>query len=185
MEKALRFIAEQSTKTKAAVFYMEPTPEEWNSSNGMFHGDRRGYSCHVLTQDQLFGHGNKPGSSLDQLPERSARVSNKLYPKLTISNTTQSLPAYWRSDLTRSVFLDSTNHDVKFVPIFWQLVLSNETSNCNRFDCTHKSLSASIFMNLQLLRAMMWIFFIAFVSFIASSTEYSIVYWFLFRWMAE
>ena len=156
MEKALRFIAEQSTKTKAAVFYMEPTPEEWKSSNGMFHGNNRGATCHVLTQDKLVGHSNKkPGWSLNQLSERSAHVINKLYPNLTISNTTQSLPAYWRSDLARSVFLDSTDHNVKFVPTFWQLVLSNETSNCNGSDCTHKSLSASIFMNLQLLRAMM------------------------------
>lgn len=37
MANALMFIRRQSVNTKAALYYMEPTPEEWNTNNGM-HG---------------------------------------------------------------------------------------------------------------------------------------------------
>mmetsp|Transcript_40669 Transcript_40669/g.86615 ORF Transcript_40669/g.86615 Transcript_40669/m.86615 type:complete len:397 (-) Transcript_40669:183-1373(-) len=60
MEKALRFIAQQSLKTNATIYYIEPTPEEWKTSNGMY---RRGthQGCSTLTKDQLID-GSPPAS---------------------------------------------------------------------------------------------------------------------------
>eukprot|EP00546_Thalassionema_frauenfeldii_P016504 CAMPEP_0178898674 /NCGR_PEP_ID=MMETSP0786-20121207/2473_1 /TAXON_ID=186022 /ORGANISM="Thalassionema frauenfeldii, Strain CCMP 1798" /LENGTH=235 /DNA_ID=CAMNT_0020569441 /DNA_START=136 /DNA_END=840 /DNA_ORIENTATION=- len=34
LDKSIRFIAKQSIRTNASVFFMEPTPEEWPTSNG-------------------------------------------------------------------------------------------------------------------------------------------------------
>ena len=58
-------------------------------------------------------------------------------------------PATWRSDLAQSIFLNDDK--VNFVPTYHHLLQSNIKSNRNERDCTHKSLSATYFMNLQLL----------------------------------
>lgn len=132
MENALKYIAQQSLETNATVYYIEPTPEEWNTSNGMY-GRIKGNGCVKLTKEQLLGQ------------EENTKGGSKLP------------PATWRSDLARLIFANAknNNHKVNFVPTFWQLVATNQTSNRHEADCTHKSLSAVYLMNLQLMRAVM------------------------------
>lgn len=134
MGKALRFIAQKSSKTDASVFFVEPTPEEWKTSNGMYGGKHNG--CVKLTKEQLLGQEAQPDK----------KTKRRKLP-----------PATWRTDLARSIFANSqkNNHKVNFVPTFWQLIASNQTSHCHEGDCTHKSLSAVYLMNLQLMRAVM------------------------------
>jgi hypothetical protein len=189
MNRALRFIANQSLMTNATIYYMEPTNEEWLTSNGMFQLPAFGKGCQQLDSERLDGQGDGLKSvPLSQLSKASATVVQRLYPELALGSMNFSngyeevaLPAYWRSDLARSILLggrgssvrvdhyDDNKEDqddieqdhgyvrnnVHFVPVFWQLVRSNMTSNRNAWDCTHKSLDATLNMNFQLVRAMM------------------------------
>jgi hypothetical protein len=191
MNRALRFIANQSLMANATIYYMEPTNEEWLTNNGMFQYPAVGMGCQQLDSERLDGQGDGLKSvPLSRLSNASATAVQRLYPELALLGSMNfsngyyeevALPAYWRSDLARSILLggrrgssvrvdhyDDNKEDqddieqdhgyvrnnVHFVPVFWQLVRSNMTSNRNAKDCTHKSLDATINMNFQLVRAM-------------------------------
>ena len=106
LQKAVTFMAQQATQTNATVYYMEPTPEEWPTSNGIFTPSCHGVcACQMLTQDQLQGRGltqqdissNTSTTSnslvdiqqdIGNLPMPSAEVFGKLYPRLYNKNNT-------------------------------------------------------------------------------------------------
>ena len=72
--------------------------------------------------------------------------------------------ASWRSDLARSVFRERRSFDggagtgasdcckVKLIPIFWQFAMSNVSTDVHDGGCTHRSLSAIVNMNIQMMR---------------------------------
>jgi len=171
MENTLRLIAKESHQTNASIFFIEPIPENWKTSNGMYGGWPRGHKytggCHQLNEAQINGEDDIDGvfkmPPLSELSNASMNVYTKLYPELskTTSNSrlTEIAPkASWRCDLTRSIFgrgsSISKDDKVKLIPIFWQLVVSNVTSNVHEGDCTHRSLSAIVNMNIQMVRHM-------------------------------
>ena len=102
--------------------------------------------------------------------KQATEVLEKLYPEQ--EEEMKVPPATWKYDLARYVFgtinarddgpsseggavLAHHDHRVNVVPIFWQLIGSDRVFNIDDYDidCTHKSLSATYFMNFQLLRA--------------------------------
>ena len=103
-----------------------------------------------------------PGGFVSCNVDDRAALIHQLYPgtaqdvvKGDLEGQPKPPPATWRSDLARSVFLnsDGPNHKVKFVPTFWRLIKTNNMSNMSDKDCTHKILSAVFFMNFQLFQA--------------------------------
>lgn len=59
MEKAMHVIWENSLTSQAQIYYVEPTPEEWPSTNGLYAwGFWRNCQCQGLTIEQLAGQLN-------------------------------------------------------------------------------------------------------------------------------
>ena len=184
MENALRFIANQSLRTDASMFFIEPTPETWKTSNGMVAPSSlwpRGYKndngCLALKEARINGTDHMDGvlkmPPVSELNNASMVVYNKLYPELlktgnengNVSHLSHMAPkASWRSDLARSVFRERRSFDggagagasdcckVKLIPIFWQFAMSNVSTDVHDGDCTHRSLSAIVNMNIQMMR---------------------------------
>ena len=177
MERALTFIGNSSRIAKATIYYMEPVPEEWPTSNGIYaHGLNRKGKCQKLTTEQLSGHYNTshvkdimrkveyqespPEYFYSRYPQTRARfqenivTTNECYP--------DCVPAAWRTDVARSILLsddkdyESSNQTskVKMVPVFWQFLDKDTASYTAIGDCTHKSLEGITMMNQQLIRAM-------------------------------
>jgi hypothetical protein len=177
LTRALHYIGNQSLYAKASIFYMEPTPEEWPTSNGQFTKGCWMYcTCETLNADRLLGRGrldsdpHGPSTSFMTHNQVPTDFFGKLYPDLVFtnnnnnnSNSTESLcvpdclPATWRIELARSIFATTTienNHRVPMVPLWHQLV-GRLSAIWPVGDCTHKSLEAVWMMNHQLLRSML------------------------------
>ncbi|KAL7568327.1 hypothetical protein ACA910_018461 [Epithemia clementina (nom. ined.)] len=181
-DKALTWIAEQSFLTKASVFYLEPTPEDWPTSNGMYtKACMWRCRCEAVNPLRLLGRGNytDPTDNITQdfshklppLPTSTVTTTNKenqalpllsrLYPDLAFAHDTEHclpdcLPATWRVDMARSILWNQTKpNNVIMVPLFWQLIAKGTPTPRMNGDCTHRSLEAVHVMNQQLIRTMM------------------------------
>jgi hypothetical protein len=168
-EKVINFIADLSTRTNASVFYMEPSMEEWPTSNGIFVGPCMWRCrCEFLDHLRLIGRGNysDPTENITNdfltkqpTPPVSNQILNLLYPSLPWTNNTEKcfpdcLPATWRMDIARTI-LATVENSVSIVPVFWQLHAKGLPSGRMAVgDCTHKSLDAVLLMNEQLARSM-------------------------------
>jgi hypothetical protein len=128
-----------STKTKASVFYMEPSLEEWPISNGIWAKSCMWRcECEVLNPLRILGRGDysQPTENLaldmwEKLP--TPPVSNillqRLYPDLAFTNHTEHhcipdcLLATWRMDMARAILaeFENNNNAVEMVPVFWQI----------------------------------------------------------------
>ena len=162
-EGAMQFIAEQSLRTNASVFVIEPTPEEWTTSNGLYAEDayqKRG-ACARLDRDMILGRGKLP-KTIDMNSSRVApdlAFFERLYPdrpweaNAVVSECVPDcIPNTWRTDFVRS-FLATTQHKIRLVPIYWQLV-SRPTHSGRQAsgDCTHRDLYATILIHYQWVR---------------------------------
>jgi hypothetical protein len=169
-ENVINFIANLSTKTNASVFYMEPSMEEWPTSNGMYVASCLfRCRCEFLDHSRLIGRGNysDPTENITRdflrgkqpTPPVSNEILNLLYPNLPWTNNTETcfpdcLPATWRMDMARTI-LATVENNVSIVPVFWQLHAKGSPSGrIPAGDCTHKSLDAVLLMNEQLARSM-------------------------------
>jgi GDSL/SGNH-like Acyl-Esterase family found in Pmr5 and Cas1p len=166
LERALHFIGNQSLASKASVYYMEPTPEEWPTSNGQFsRGCMWSCTCQTLDAARIVGRGSlhsDPNVFAENLTTHNKVPTDffvKLYPDLAFNNTEESsacvpdcLPATWRLEFTRSIF-EKTKNRVHVVPLWYQLV-DRPSWMTLVGDCTHKSLEAVLLMNEQLIRSM-------------------------------
>jgi hypothetical protein len=168
MERALTFIRDKSLVTNASIFYVEATPEEWPTSNGMFtKGCMWLCQCEALGADRIMGRGSLSDPKVN-LTKTVALLSSgdppinffgKFFPDLAFANNTElcipdCVPATWRSDLARSILNETTN-SVHMVPVWYQLVAKKSPSGrMPTGDCTHKSLDAVLMMNQQLVRSM-------------------------------
>ncbi|KAL7540504.1 hypothetical protein ACHAWF_006699 [Thalassiosira exigua] len=167
IERAMTFMAEQSLVANATVFYLEPHPEEWPTSNGMFTKSCPSRcDCERLSDARLSGRGEfaRPANgTVDQKYATStgkpdAPFFRRLYPDdRTWENDTEGcvpncLPATWRVDFVRT-HLARVRHRIRVVPIFWQLASREDGhSGRGRGDCTHKNLYATMLMIFQWIR---------------------------------
>ncbi len=163
-EKVINVIADLSTNANTSVFYMEPSMEEWPTSNDIFVGPCMWRCrCEFLDQFRLIGRGNysDPTGNIDNnfvskqpTPPVSNQILNLLYPNLPWTNNTEKcfpdcLPATWRMDIARTILATVENS------IFWQLHAKGlPSSRMAVGDCTHMSLDAVLLMNEQLARSM-------------------------------
>lgn len=171
MEKALRHVEKESRRTEASIFFIEPTPENWKTSNGMYGGWPRGFKyedgCHQLSKARINGTDNTEGvhknQPLSELNNSSMKVYERIYPEIMqVMNNSElsevAAKASWRCDLARSIFGGENSISgkvkVKLIPIFWQLALSDISSNVHEGDCTHRSLTAIVNVNIQMMRHM-------------------------------
>ena len=170
-EKAVTHIATMSTQSNASIFYMEPTPQEWPTGNGMFvYGCYRKCQCENLNPARLIGRGEYTDRTVPFDPTNKQNVPiipilNRVYPDLAFANNTKDcypscLPATWRTDVGRVILADIIpNNTVSMVPVFWQLLAKGEPTSrgfnqANVGDCTHRTTEAVIVMNEQLIRTM-------------------------------
>lgn len=172
-ERAIGFIAEQSTLAKASVFYMEPTPEEWPTSNGQWTKTCIWRcTCEALDELRLEGRGKFTQPQNETIDGAYSAGEGKpvvpffqrLYPgfraDLAVSNSTHKcipncLPATWRVDYVRSLFLEKAPLEVHIVPTFWQLASKATNTGRGRGDCTHRNLYATTLMNFQWIRTIL------------------------------
>lgn len=177
----LDYLQDQSINSSASFYYMEPTPEEWATSNGIW-AKPCGWkcTCRPLDEPKLKGWAtpNDPNVDLARNDTKGAHLYVpsfdhfiKLYPNqnrtraftthMDPANVTclpDCAPADWRVRSVRSKILHHPNPKTKFqlVPTYWQLVgRSHHSSATLKGDCTHRSLDAYVMMNEQLIRTMM------------------------------
>jgi hypothetical protein len=165
-DQDVHFINEQSKMTNATVFFLEPTPQEWPTSNGMFIMGMQGRcNCYSLTQAQLHGIGNNYTCGV---PEQSKRepdfdLFNRIYPNLNPISYVgigpnecipNCVPNYWRSDVVRRG-IDKSARNVHLVPIYWQLVSRLGGSAKGDGDCTHRDLIGTMTMLFQWTRTIL------------------------------
>ena len=168
MERAVTFIRDKSMVANASILYMESTPEEWPTSNGLYTKQCMWQCrCEALGADRIMGRGSHsdPKVNLTKTVEILSygdppiKVFGKLFPDLAFANNTEScipdcVPATWRSDLARSILNERPNR-VHMVPVWYQFVGKQSQSGRRPGDCTHKSLDAVLMMNQQLVRSML------------------------------
>ena len=139
-QKALQFISSQAKLSKAPIYFIEPTPEEWPTTNGMYTPTcpRRDCICEALTDERMMGHGEftwpPPPGDTKGAPQswwimKDAKFARRLevdffqrrYPHMDpslldytniASNgcTLNCLPNTWRLDMVRQAFLQNTTH---------------------------------------------------------------------------
>ena len=177
-EEALNHTLSQARQAQATIYYMEPTPEEWPTSNGLYtEACVFVCTCRHVGKEQLDGQAIPIDPRVDftrndtkgKLPVPSFAFFEKLYGAkahaftTNVSKDDQScfpdcVPATWRVDLVRFMLQtkNATPQQIQLVPIYWQLVGMNHPSAKGLVgDCTHRSMDAVVFMNEQLLRSMM------------------------------
>ena len=175
MERALEFMASQSKVANASMFLIEPTPEEWPTSNGFYTPSCMWRcQCEALTDEHILGHGQVielPDPEKDKeygmgggKPDRD--FFQRLYPNIdplsyAYNNKTcvpNCLPGTWRLDLVRQFFSNATSdeNDIHLVPIYWQLLSSPEGSTSReKGDCTHRNFYATELMLFQWIRTIL------------------------------
>lgn len=164
--QSLNFIAQASPR--AQIYYMEPTPMEWPTSNGFYVSSCKGMkcSCEALGKERLIGKGTIAKAAVESamrqhngsipdlpIPEILARIYPDLKPVNQRLCLPSCVPATWRVDLARTAFRNSTK--VTLVPTFFQLISQENPMTLTRVDdCTHRSFAGIVLMNQQLLRSM-------------------------------
>jgi len=173
---------ERTVSGRTSVFVMEAADEQWPTSNGVYTPSCAWKcQCEALTVDRIEGFGkledhsaNKVNISQDALaaapiPMASRDYLASLYPELDFDDEAAKcspycVPANWRNDVAIPIILGATNgsdniaaprtaSSLRVVPIWRQLVSRGQrNSRYEAGDCTHKSLSALIAMNQQLVR---------------------------------
>ena len=168
METAIKFIGKQSLSTNATVFYMEPTPEEWPTTNGMFGKAFMLWAkCEKLDDARLMGRGNLTQLSRVMGGINASRVKpdpsyfGQLHTDRSWEEsanrsicTPDCIPATWRVSLTRSL-LGKISHKIRLVPVFWQLVSKETESGRGIGDCTHRDLYATVLFRFQWVRTIL------------------------------
>jgi hypothetical protein len=153
---------------------MEPTPEEWPTSNGIYYPQCEDKcQCEALDSSKLIGRGNFTIPLLNstlKLPTPPTNISllNTIYADQAYAIDTDicypdCLPATWRVDMLRAILQKKVpDNNVILVPTFWQLVAKGSPTSkgtkqtgTNHGDCTHRTMEALIVMNEQLVRQMM------------------------------
>ena len=141
-----------STQAMASVFYMEPTNDDWPTSNGLYTKQCMGRCrCEYVDKLRLMGRGNYSHPSINRTADFSFKLPTptddwllRLYPNGTYATNTEDclpdcLPATWRMDLARAI-IDETEHNLTMVPLFWQLHAKRApSSRLPVGDCVHKS----------------------------------------------
>jgi hypothetical protein len=98
MERAVTFIRDKSLVTNASIFYMESTPEEWPTSNGIFvKGCMWFCRCEALGADRIMGRGglSDPKVNLTKTVQLLSsgdppiKFFGKLFPDLAFANNTE------------------------------------------------------------------------------------------------
>lgn len=175
-EKALDFISTQSILANASIYLIEPTPEEWPTTNGMFTTSCMWFcECEQLTNKRLIGRGQftQPPENTTYDEEYSmvrgkpeVDFFKRLYPNMDSSwlaiNTEKCIPNCmpntWRIDLLRKYFVENTTNknDVHLVPIYWQLVSIPEgNTGRGKGDCTHRNLYGTELILFQWIRTIL------------------------------
>ena len=149
----------------ATVFYMEPTTEEWPTTNGQFVDGLYGSAqCEPVNPDRLLGRGNFSHNveKTYKYVTPNSEFFERLYPLGSWANNITDcipncIPATWRSDYARGLLLENNTvlHRVHMVPLFWQLISKGTTSNRGLGDCTHRSTQATMLMNYQWARTIL------------------------------
>jgi hypothetical protein len=178
LEKAADFFAATSQESKAMFIYMETSPEEWKTSNGMFaHRFAFRTKCEALTPARVRGtamvdpedmqRANNSGDLKDIAVFRSKFVPKYdaigyLYPEMFHANKTPKLeyvsescipdclPPDWRSRVVISRF---RNAGLTIVPT-WRQFLARPHVSTTDGDCTHPALDGIIEKVFQLYRTM-------------------------------
>ena len=178
------YIQKKSATSPASFCYMEPTPEEWPTSNGFWvEACWEKCACRALGDAALRGRATPCDPKVD-LTRNDAKgkldvPSFQDFVQLYSNNLTQSFttdvdpkdvscapdcaPADWRVRFVRNKTLGADpkqhcNPPQKFqlVPTHWQLVgRSHHSSTSSVRDCTHRAFDALFMMNEQLMRSMM------------------------------
>lgn len=150
--KVVEFITEKSALTNATFFWLEPTPSEWPTSNGIYQSGIATHNpgssfcpCQVLTDSQLLGNES------NFTCENAINVYTNL--RANDPNNILKVPNTWRTDLVRDAIKKSNNTKINLVPIYWQLVSKDGGSYRRDGDCSHKDLYSTIAMLFQLARA--------------------------------
>jgi hypothetical protein len=171
--EATHFVA--TAIARAPIYYMEPTPSEFPTSNGFFPEACKDITCNCerLDDARLDGKGTLPIALIEAAIQQNngsipssqyiSPVLYDLYPALLTNELDllnpklcmpSCVPATWRSDLARMVLLDAAPQ-VTIVSTFWQLASQDiPTTILPAWDCTHRNFAGVLLMNEQLIRAM-------------------------------
>jgi len=162
--KAAEFILKQSLLTDATMFFIEPTPEEWPSSNGFYSKEiskSEKNACKRLSDDRLLGRGSLPtGDWKSSNPDLD--FFEWLYPnKPWVENAKRNqcvpdcMPSTWRVDFMRHI-LNEMPHKIQFIPVYWQMVSrKSHSGRSERGDCTHRSFDATVLIHYQWIRSIL------------------------------
>ena len=183
LTRHLQFISSQAKLSMAPIYFIEPTPEEWPTTNGMYTpscvNDSEDCICETLTDERIMGRGENTApppllrAKKDAEFKRQLEVDffQRLYPHMdpslldytniaSNSCTPNCLPNTWRLDLVRQTFLQNTTYnnsnDVNVIPLYWQLVSNPEGSTGRGAgDCTHRNLYGTEMMIFQWIRTIL------------------------------
>jgi hypothetical protein len=161
-------------RSRAPIYYMEPTPMEFSTSNGFYPLACVDITCHCerLDEARLMGKGALPTALVEAAIKQNAGslpssrdlapILYELYPgQLNASNPINAklclpscVPATWRSDLVKKTLKDAAPR-VTIIPTFWQLASQDiPTTLLRSWDCAHRNFGGIVLMNEQLIRAM-------------------------------
>jgi hypothetical protein len=146
---------------------VEPTEEQWPTSNGMFTTSCSWRcKCEALTPERILGVGNAYDHSEHQVDMSQDKRNTGPFVDLIDFGTSPSqrtnescipdcLPASWRRDLANGILGTNSSSKLHIVPVWRQLVERGVLNAKLPFDCTHKSADALMVMTQQLVRSML------------------------------
>lgn len=153
------FLAINSQSSQAPIYYMEPTIEEWPTTNGQFTATciNGQCVCEKIDAKRLDGHGYlDPNLAADHINLGRKAPSPGFFMDIPDEEgcVPSCLPATWRMQQVRKVFASVPNKLV-YVPTFWQLMArKTHTARLQLGDCTHRNFDSLVMMNEQLIRNM-------------------------------
>jgi hypothetical protein len=167
LKNAATFIHNMSHQSKANIFYVETSDEQWPTSNGMYtEACTWKCQCEHLTPERILGYGDTYDTSEKHI-NMSLDPSNMgpfvdgidvdrnqilRHHSLCIPDC---LPASWRSDLANPILERNASNKFHLVPVWRQLVERRLFSSKSLGDCIHKTGDALIAMTQQLCRSML------------------------------
>jgi hypothetical protein len=172
LKDALTFIKDMSHSSKAHIFFMEVTDEQWPTSNGMFTVPCPICPCEPLGPDRILGVGHADALSAHQInmsldpTKNTGPIFDLIFDLIDFGSTPEGrknnalcipscLPASWRRDVTNAILESNASNMLHIVPIWRQLVDRGLMHSRFPGDCTHKAADALIAMNQQLVRSML------------------------------
>jgi len=96
----IQFVAQQTTRTNASVYLMEPSPKEWPTANSFFI-NKCEFKCHceAMTAEHLLGHVPYPKIIQSLLFLDDAPVGNGTTIQEAMTMTTKNsmghIPLFW------------------------------------------------------------------------------------------